>query len=98
MALRGMSYLLTAALTFSGVMALSFLSDYMLNSAEDRFGTEVAGWRYYSARNFVSFAIFELVLVVVGLVVSLRMSSRMRRVVVQAIVLVVVISAAVVTA
>jgi hypothetical protein len=98
MALRGMSYLLTAALTFSGVMALSFLADYMLNSAEYRFGTEVAGWRYYSARNFVSFAIFELVLVVVGLVVSLRMSSRMRRVVVQAIVLVVVISAAVVTA
>lgn len=98
MALRGVSYLLTAALTFAGMMALSFLVDYMLNSAEYRFGTEVAGWRYDSARNFVSFAIFELAVAVVGLTVSFRMPSRARRVMVLAIVLMVVISAAVVTA
>jgi hypothetical protein len=89
--MRWLNYLLTAGLLFVGAISLGFLLDFTFRSNEYRFGSEVAGWRYYSARHFVSFVIFEFLLAITGLIVGYRLSSGTKRVLIQAIILFVLV-------
>jgi hypothetical protein len=90
--LHRVSYVLTAALFLAGVLSIAFLVDYALRAPDYRFGSEVAGWRYYSARHLISFAVFELLLAIAGLIAGLALTRA--RVLIQAVILCVVVLSA----
>ena len=95
--LRWLGYALTVSLLLVGAISLGLLSHYLVHSHEYRFGTEVAGWRYGSARYFVLFALSELSLAISGLTIARRVSSIFVRVLIQATILLIALSSAALT-
>lgn len=83
MALRWSIYVLTAALFLLGLVALGSIVHYACYSAEYRFGSEVAGWRYNSASHFVGLAFAELLVAIGAVFLGSRLSSKTARAVVQ---------------
>ena len=69
--LRIVEILIALALAGLLLFAALTLADFVADSSEYRFGTEVSGWAYQSSGHYLGVSVAQLVLPIVGLAAGL---------------------------